>query len=203
MDFTRTPASYALLALFVVVSILGLRVWPQIIERNLLRPYRVVKHREYGPVITHGFIHADFLHLFMNGLTMFFFGPPLERVIHTPKFVALYFIALVLTSLGSIYKHRNNPDYASLGASGAIMAVMFAFIVYYPTSTILYFGIPIPAPLFAGGYVAYSWWASKNTQSRIAHDAHLDGAFVGLLFVAITDFRAWERALRLVFGGSD
>ena len=201
MDFSRSPASLSILALFVIVSVLGLRVAPQIIERNLLRPYRVVNHGEYGPIVTCGFIHADFMHLFMNGLTMYFFGPALERRMGTTMFVLLYFIGLVLSSLGTVIKHRRNPDYASLGASGAILAVLFAYIVYFPTHSImLYFALPIPAPLFAVLYMGYSWWASRNAHGRVNHDAHLDGAFTGMLFVAVTDFDAWRRALHTVFG---
>lgn len=193
------PAAYGILVTFIVVSFLGLKVAPGIIDRNLLRPYRVARHQEYGTLITCGFVHADFAHLFFNGLTLFFFGPALERTIGTPRFLLLYFIGLVLSSLGTVLKHRNNPDYASLGASGAILAVLFAYIVYYPTQLLyLYFALPIPAVVFAFGYLAYTWWASKNARGRINHDAHLDGALTGLIFVGITDFDAWRRAFRIV-----
>ena len=77
--------------------------------------------------------------------------------------------------------------------------MLFAYIVYFPTRTLyLYFAIPIPAVLFAFGYMAYSWWASKNRQDNINHDAHLDGALTGLIFVGLTDFDAWRRAFALV-----
>jgi membrane associated rhomboid family serine protease len=131
------PAAYGILVTFIVVSVLGLKVAPGIIDRNLLRPYRVARGTEYSTVITCGFVHADFMHLFFNSLTMFFFGPPLEQTIGTTRFLALYFIGLLVSSLGTVYKHRNNPDYASLGASGAILSVMFAFIVYYPLNIIM------------------------------------------------------------------
>jgi membrane associated rhomboid family serine protease len=159
----------------------------------------MLKQRDFVPLITSGFIHGDIGHLLFNALTFFFFAPPLEATIGTPRFIALYFIALLLTSIGSLYRQRANPDYSALGASGAILAVLFAFIVYYPT-TVLYFMfiLPIPAVLFAFGYMAYSWWAAKNSRGRIAHDAHLDGALTGLAFVALTDFDAWARAIRLV-----
>jgi membrane associated rhomboid family serine protease len=198
MNFTA-PAAYGILITFVVVSVLGLKFAPGIIGRNLLRPYHVARQGEYGTLITCGFVHADFAHLFFNGLTMFFFGPPLEQTIGTTKFLALYFIGLLISSLGTVLKHRNDPDYASLGASGAILAVLFAYIVYYPTQMLyLYFALPVPAVLFAFGYLAYTWWASKNSRDRINHDAHLDGALTGLIFVGVTDFDAWRRAFRVV-----
>jgi membrane associated rhomboid family serine protease len=199
MPFALAPAAYGILALIVVVSGLGLMSMPKIIERNILRPYRVVRQREYAQVITCGFVHADFGHLFFNSLTMYFFGPVLETRIGTPRFVALYFVGLIVSSLGTVYKHRNNPDYASLGASGAITTVLFAYIVYYPLDKItLYFAIGIPGALFAFGYLAYTIWASKNSRGRINHDAHLDGALTGLIFVGLTDFDAWRHAFNLV-----
>jgi membrane associated rhomboid family serine protease len=129
---------------------------------------------------------------------MFFFGPPLEQTIGTTRFLALYFIGLLVSSLGTVYKHRNNPDYASLGASGAILSVMFAFIVYYPLNIILLYFVPMPAVVFAFGYLGYTWWAANNSRGRINHDAHLDGALTGLIFVGLTDFDAWRRAFRIV-----
>jgi len=201
MNFDNTPGSMLILGAIVVMSLLALKVAPAIMERNLLRPYWLLRKKQYDTIITSGFIHGDFGHLLFNSLTFFFFAPGLERRIGTPKFVALYFVGLVLSSLGTVYKQRNNPDYAALGASGAILAVLFAYIVYYPKSMLgLFFVIPIPAAVFAVGYVAYSWWASRHRRDNINHDAHLDGAITGLIFVGVTDFPAWSRALHQVFG---
>jgi len=200
-NFDTTPGSLTILCIIVGFSALALWAAPNMLARNLLRPYWMLKERTYSTLITSGFIHGDFGHLLFNSLTLFFFGPPLEQRIGTEKFLVLYFIGLVLSSLGTVYKQRNNPDYAALGASGAILAVLFAFIVYYPTQNIyLYFALPIPAVLFAFGYMAYSWWASKNRRDNINHDAHLDGALTGLIFVGLTDFPAWKRAFELVLG---
>jgi membrane associated rhomboid family serine protease len=199
MNFERTPASLVILALIVIVSFMALRGSPQILRRNLLRPYWLLRERTYDTIITSGFIHGDFQHLLFNCLTLYFFGPGLEARIGTTRFVALYFIGLIVSSLGTVYKQRNNPDYSALGASGAILAVLFAYIVYYPTSMLgLFFVIPIPAVLFAFGYLAYSWWASNHKRDNINHDAHLDGAFTGLVFVGLTDFEAWRRAFEIV-----
>jgi len=201
MDFSATPVSYTLLILIVSVSVLGLTTAPRITELCLLRPYQVVRKGQYATIVTCGFVHADFAHLIFNGLTLFFFGPSLELTIGSVNFAILYAVGLVISSLGTVYKHRNNPDYASLGASGAILAVLFAFIVYYPTRMLyLYFAIPIPAALFACGYLAYTWWASKRAHGRINHDAHLDGAITGMIFVALTDFGAWQDAFQQVLG---
>ena len=201
MDFHRAPAAYSILGLIVAVSALGLMAAPGIIERNLLRPYYVVRERAYSTLITCGFVHANFGHLLFNALTLYFFGPTLERDIGTSRFALLYFIGLVVSSLGTVMKHRNNPDYASLGASGAILAVLFAYIVYHPLDNIyLYFAIGVPAVLFAFGYLAYTWWASTQARGRINHDAHLDGALTGLIFVGVTDYDAWRHAFRVVAG---
>lgn len=201
MDFDRTPATLSLLCLIVGFSALALWVAPKMLARNLLRPYWMLKERDYGTLITSGFIHGDFAHLIFNSLTLFFFGPDLERRIGSTRFLALYFIGLVLSSLGTVYKQKDNPDYAALGASGAILAVLFAFIVYFPTRTLyLYFAIPIPAVVFAFGYMAYSWWASRNRRDNINHDAHFDGALTGLIFVGLTDFPAWKHAFATVMG---
>jgi membrane associated rhomboid family serine protease len=199
MDFARTPGSLSILCLIIGFSAVALWMAPGILQRNLLRPYWMLKNRDYVTIVTSGFIHGDFGHLLFNSLTLFFFGPPLERRIGTNMFIALYFIGLVLSSLGTVYKQRKNPDYAALGASGAILAVLFAFIVYYPTQKIyLYFALPIPAVLFAFGYMAYSFWASRNRRDNINHDAHLDGALTGLIFVGVTDFAAWKHAFNMI-----
>jgi membrane associated rhomboid family serine protease len=202
MDFGFPPASYAILVLIVAVSALGLTAAPSIIERNLLRPFHVVKQREYSTLITCGFVHADFMHLLLNCITLYFFGPPLEMTIGTPLFVALYFVTLVVSSAGTVYRQRRNPDYASLGASGAINGVLFAFVVYYPMTEMIIFPIPIPLPatIFALAYLGYTIWSSKHSRGRINHDAHMDGALTGIAFVAITDFPAIPAMVRTILG---
>ena len=184
----------------LVPSLLGLFGRPQIIDRCLFRPYWLLRRREYHTVITSGFVHADGPHLFFNLMTFYFFAPGMERVMGTVGFVAFYLVALVLSHAGTWWKQRNNPNYASLGASGAISAVLFASIVYFPTQSlfIIPIPVPIPAPLFAVGYLAYSWYASRNQIGRVNHDAHLGGAVVGLLYVAVFDPAAYGRLLSLL-----
>jgi membrane associated rhomboid family serine protease len=197
------PAPGVALVIFAVtiaVSLLGLYAAPAIIQRSLFRPYWTQRRSEYWTVITSGFVHADLAHLIFNMVTYFFFAFPLERAIGPVRFAALYFISLALSNVGTWRKHRNNPEYASLGASGAISAVLFAYIVYYPTSTLFILPIPfpIPAPVFAVLYVGYSWYSAKQARGNINHDAHLEGALVGLLFVLFTDPSAWKGLLGYV-----
>jgi membrane associated rhomboid family serine protease len=175
--------------LTLIVSLIGLFAAPQVIERSMLRPYWLLRNREYHRLVTSGFVHADLGHLIFNMITFYFFAFQLEQRIGTTKFLALYLIGLGLSDLGTYFKHRNEPNYASLGASGAILAVLFASIVYFPEQSlfIIPIPVPIPAPLFAVGYLIYSYFSSKHSKGRINHDAHIGGALTGLAFVAVTD----------------
>jgi membrane associated rhomboid family serine protease len=196
----NTPGTIVILLLTVTVSLLALYGKPKLIEANLFRPYYVVRNTRYYTFLTSGLIHGGVPHLALNMLTFYFFGPPLERVIGTGRFVLLYVLSLVMSEVRTYIQHRNDSRFAALGASGAVSAVLFAAIVYFPTQSlfILPIPIPIPAPLFAVGYLAYSWYSSRHSQDGINHTAHIDGALTGLLFVAVTDADAYRRSLVII-----
>ena len=181
----------------LVASLVGLYARPQVIERSLFRPYWFLRRRQYATVVTSGFVHADLPHLIFNMVTFWFFAFPLEKQVGSVRFAVLYLLGLVVSDLGTYFKHRHDPQYASLGASGAISAVLFAAIVYFPWMKLFIIPIPlpIPAPLFAVGYVAYSWYSARHVRGRVNHDAHLGGALFGLLFVLVTDPAAFAQLL--------
>jgi membrane associated rhomboid family serine protease len=191
--------SFIVFVLTIVVSLIGLFGAPRLVENSLFRPYWLQRRREYHTIVTSGLVHADLAHLIFNMVTFWFFAIPLERHIGPVRWLVLYVAGLLISHWGTYVKQKNNPEYACLGASGAISAVLFAAIVYFPEQRliILPIPIPIPAPLFAVGYLAYSWYASKHPHGRINHDAHLGGALTGLLFVALTQPSAYGNLLRM------
>ena len=196
------PAAALLLAAIVAFSALGLFAWPALIERNVLRPHGLVARGDYHTLVTSGFVHADLAHLLLNCFTLWAFGFGLERSLGTPAFAALYAVGLLSSSIATWLVHRRQPGYASLGASGAILAVLFASIVVAPTSSIfiLPLPVPIPAPLFALGFLAYSVFASRARIGRVNHDAHIAGAVAGVAFMAIARPGALQRALATWLG---
>jgi membrane associated rhomboid family serine protease len=197
------PACAAILAAMIAASLLALYAAPSLLERNLFRPYWLLPRRQYATIVASGFLHANLAHLLFNAFSFWAFAFSLERAIGTRAFVALYAFGLLVSAAGTWLAHRREPDYASLGASGAILAVLFASIVYTPSQSIyiLPLPVPIPAPLFALLYLGYTFYASRQpVRGGINHDAHLSGALAGLLFVLLTDSAAFGRALRQVLG---
>jgi membrane associated rhomboid family serine protease len=196
------PVATLLLAAIVAASVIGLGVSPRLIERCLLRPYWLVRNGEWSTVVTSTFVHADLAHLLFNGFTFWAFAFALERTIGSPRFAALYAAGLIASAAGTWLQHREDPRYRTLGASGAILAVLFASIVYHPKSSLylLPLPVPIPAPVFAVGYLAYTVFAAQRGRGSVNHDAHLSGALVGLAFVGLTDPAAFVRAVHLLWG---
>jgi membrane associated rhomboid family serine protease len=156
----------------------------EIMFKSFFIPTHIKERKEYWRFFTHGFIHADHQHLIFNMITLFFFGPRVEREFASHfesgyTFVIFYFIALIASSIPSYFKHKDDYRYRSLGASGAVSAVLFASILFEPWLMINFF---IPGFIFAIGYVWYSAKMSKQNRDNIGHDAHLWGGVFGLIF---------------------
>jgi membrane associated rhomboid family serine protease len=141
-DFIASaPVASLVMATFVGASLLALYAAPWMIERGVFRPYWLVPRRAWATPVTSAFLHADVGHLFFNGFTFWAFGFSLERTMGSTQFATLYAVGLFASALGTWVNHRREPDYQTLGASGAILAVLFASIVYHPGSSI--FILPI------------------------------------------------------------
>lgn len=145
-----------------------------------------IRRGQIDRFITHGFIHADAMHLLFNMFTLYFFGRIIERFYISKfgslGFVSFYVLAIIAAIIPTFLKHKNNPNYASLGASGAVSAVLFAFILFAPWQTIYLFAVvPIPAILFALAYTAYSIYADRRGAGNTNHSAHLYGAIFGVV----------------------
>ncbi|MDH4053518.1 MAG: rhomboid family intramembrane serine protease, partial [Rubrivivax sp.] len=146
-DFiTTAPVASLVMATFVGASLLALFGAPGMIERGVFRPYWLLSRRQWATLVTSAFLHADLAHLFFNGFTFWAFGFALERTMGSAPFAALYAVGLAASALGTWVKHHREPDYRTLGASGAILAVLFASIVYHPGSSLFILPIPVPIP---------------------------------------------------------
>lgn len=176
-------ASLVIFVLTIATSIYALEYNRKCFNELALRPYYFFKEKKYLSLITSGFLHGDFNHLIFNMLTFYFFAFDLECTIGFIHFLILYFGALILSDLHTLFKHKDDPQYSSIGASGAITAVIFASVLYDPNMGIYLFFIPIaiPAPLFAFVYVAGCVYLNKNDDtSNINHLAHLWGGLAGI-----------------------
>ncbi|GHB96495.1 rhomboid family intramembrane serine protease [Thermomonas carbonis] len=166
-----------------------------LLERMILWPPALERHKQYDRLLGYGFVHADWMHLIFNMITLWSFGTAVERVFSemiTPVgYVLFYLSAIVVSILPTYITHRNDPNYRSLGASGGVSAVLFAFILFDPWSTLIIFPIPVPIPafLFAILYVAYSIWMDRRGRDNVNHSAHLWGAAYGLLFTVLLEPR--------------
>lgn len=183
--------TYVLIAATVLVSWLAFDN-PKAKQRLLLWPPAVERHRQYDRLLTHGFVHADWQHLLFNMLTLYLFGRNIEVVmtelVGPVVFVFFYLSAIVVAILPSYLRHRRDPNYSSLGASGGVSAVLFAAILLQPW-TLIFIPIPMPAIVYAVGYIAYSFWMDKRGGDGINHSAHLSGAIYGVLFMLLMDPR--------------
>lgn len=190
----------------VILSIIGFQN-REFMSKMLFNAYQVVHRKEYYRVLSHAFIHGGILHLLFNMYVLYNFGNLIEQIFTIPEvfnqifpelefwgvsqgylyYILLYFGGILFATLPAIKKHQNNPSYNSLGASGAVSAVVLGFILMLPTAPlgILFLPFQIPAFILGIAYLGYEFYMSKRGQTGIAHDAHFWGALYGLVLLLI------------------
>lgn len=179
--------TYLIIGTTVIISFIcfGRR---ELVNRFSFNAYAVLKRKEIYRLITHGFVHADISHLFVNMFTFYFFGAAMESLFVNIGFgqwgfIGLYFGGMIFASLFDLIKYRDNIYYQSIGASGAISAILFSSIIFNPWERILLFAvIPVPGIIFGVLYVIYCQYMAKRATDNVNHNAHFWGAVFGLIY---------------------
>ncbi len=190
--------SFLIMAVTVGISLLAWQK-PAWLDAMMMSPYRIDRKKEYWRFITSGFIHADFAHLFFNLFSFYFVGTQLEYIFGFifpgfggEIFILFYLLAILVADLPTYFKQRNNPYFNSLGASGAVSAVIFAGIMFFPTEKIYLFGfVGIPGFIYAGLFTWYSIAMDRRGRDYVNHSAHLYGGLFGVLFITLTRPSTW------------
>ncbi|MHB8447193.1 MAG: rhomboid family intramembrane serine protease [Rudaea sp.] len=191
-------STLVIIAVTCIVSIMAFSN-AELVRQLILWPPAIARDKQYYRLVSYGLIHADPMHLFFNMFTLYFFGRMMEQLYNAVLgpfgFVLFYAGALVASILPTYLRNRGNSRYHSLGASGAVSATLFAFILLQPWAKILVFVIPMPAIFFAVLYVVYEFWLERQGADNVNHNAHLWGAAYGVLFTIILE----PRVLTLFF----
>ncbi|WP_456429931.1 rhomboid family intramembrane serine protease [Rhodocaloribacter sp.] len=197
MNFSAAPVTLLLLVINVMVSGYALLMDQSLIDRLAFKPRRIREHGEYYRFVTGGFVHVGLGHLAFNMLTLYFFGPYLEYVVGSGRFLLIYFGSEMAAHAVTMVLQRKNPKYSAVGASGAISGLVFAYCLFNPFSRIgLFFAVWIPAWLFAVGFVVVSVVAMRRREAGaaggLAHEAHLGGALGGVVLTILLEPRSLE-----------
>lgn len=187
------------MALIFVLITTGISIFAfyniQVSDKLSLKPNLVYHRFQVHRVLTHSLVHADWAHLLVNMYVLYVFGQVCESyfALYFGKkadlhFVQLYLFSLVVSSLYSVFKYKNNIHYSAIGASGAVTAVVFTTIFFDPWNKLWFFGIiPIPGIVFGILYLAYSYYMGKKNVDNVGHDAHFVGAVFGFIYPLFID----------------
>jgi membrane associated rhomboid family serine protease len=156
-------------------------------DKYKFRVDAILWHKDYKRLVTSGFLHVNWMHLIFNMVALYFFSGSLELYLGAIRFLLIYFLSLIGGDLLSIFIHRNDPDYDSVGASAGVNGIIFAAIALFPGMSLglLFIPVSIPGWLFGLVYVLYSIYGIRSRRNNIGHDAHLGGALVGLIVAII------------------
>lgn len=191
MHFADTPVTLFLIIANSIFSIIAFSN-KGLENKTIMWPYYVKREKQYYRFITSGFLHADWMHLFFNMFTLYFFGSAIELYFNfyglggNISYLLLYFTGLVISDIPSFLKHQDNPEYRSLGASGAVSAVVFAAIIFDPWSSVyLYGAVKISFTVYAVLFLVYCIYMGKQSMDNVNHDAHFWGALFGLAYTLV------------------
>jgi membrane associated rhomboid family serine protease len=181
--------------LFIIILTAAISIFAlsnnEVFYRLKFNPFLALHSKQWYRFLTYGFVHAGWMHLFINMFVLYSFGNVvtdcyvgLFGLKGYYYFIMLYISAIMLSVLPSFGKHKNDPVYNAVGASGAVSAVVFASILFVPLGKIYLFFIPIgiPAFIFGGLYLIYSAYMAKRGGDNIGHDAHFWGALYGIVY---------------------
>jgi membrane associated rhomboid family serine protease len=187
MEYLNNTPVASIIFLLTIATSLYAFYNTNVYGKFMLHPYSVSKGNNIYTLITSGLIHADWPHLFFNMFTFVAFAFTLEQLMGHWQFGVLYIVALIASDLPTVSKHKNDFHYHSLGASGAISAVLFSYILFNPLSKLYIMFIPIGiyAIIFGVLYLIYCVYASRNSRDNINHDAHFFGALIGLIVTVL------------------
>lgn len=161
-------------------------------NKLIFNPYIIYHKNEWYRLFSSALLHADIPHLVINMFVLYSFGSFIEQVYDLyipgglPMYVAMYILSIGAANIKTLIENKNNVWYNAVGASGAVSAVVFSFVLFAPIEKILFFGIiPIPAFLYGLLYLVYSQYMAKKASDNIGHDAHFFGAVFGFVFTGL------------------
>lgn len=163
------------------VTYIGLRS-DSFYEKYKFEVEKVLVYKDYKRLLTGSFLHVSWLHLFFNMLTLFFFSGHIESSVGPVGFLAIYFAGMLGGDLFALFVHRNDPDYSSVGASGATCGIVFAAVALFPGMSLMVLPfIYLPGWLYGLLFVGISIYGIQSGRKNIGHEAHLGGALIGML----------------------
>lgn len=186
-----------ILVLLAAIALISYRAIKDPLLFNRLKfNVSAVENGEYYRLLTAGFIHVDYNHLFFNGFTLFIFGGNALYGLGTLNFILLYLISLLMGNGLAYYYHKKNPYYTAVGASGAIMGIVYSSILIFPEMELafIFFPVPMPAYVFGVGYLIYTLFGIKSQNDGIGHTAHFGGAIGGIICTLVFDPFVFEKS---------
>lgn len=188
------------IVLIIITSVISIISFgrPGFMSKMQFNPYQVYHKKEYYRLFSHAFLHADWMHLIINMIVLFSFGTTVEQyfkqlsmvgLVKNPEisFLILYAGGILFSTITTLFKHKKDRWYNSIGASGAVSAVVFTSIFFAPLNKLFLYFIPIPGIIAGFLYLGYSQYMSKKGKDNINHDAHFLGAIFGFIFPVFID----------------